>query len=148
MFWKRKPKPVELTTEAYQRWLRAQRPPEFKWFLGQPVIVQEAMAEKGDEYATDMILALAYAIQNPQAAEAGIDAAANVQSEEQLVAALAQQFASKLGTPNVPTGTSDVPPRETLGGFGDRRQAHIAARREAKRNGSTFLGRKPDTVTE
>lgn len=149
---RRKPKQVELTRESYAWWLRAQRP-DLRWFLGLSAVEQESLAQLGDEYVQDWILALSYSVQNPEAAEAGLDAANDVESEEQLVATLARNFAARLGTPNISgmsqPGTPKVPPApQSMGGFGERRAASEARQRSERVAGRSFLGRAPDEVAE
>lgn len=152
MFWRKKQaRQVELTRESYAWWLRAQRP-DLRWFLGLSAVEQESLARLGDEYVQDWIIALSYSVQNPEAAEAGLDAADDVESEEQLVATLARNFAARLGTPNVPNGTPDVPPAarqpDSMGGFGERKAASQAKQRSERAAGRSFLGRAPDEVAE
>lgn len=142
---RRKPKQVELTRESYAWWLRAQRP-DLRWFLGLSAVEQESLAQLGDEYVQDWILALSYSVQNPEAAEAGLDAANDVESEEQLVATLARNFAARLGTPNIPAPAPPAP--QSMGGFGERRAASEARQRSERLAGRSFLGCAPDEVAE
>ena len=128
MFFRKKA--PELTNDAYARWLRAQRPP-LALFLGLSELEQEALAELGDAHLADFAVAIGYAVADPNAADAGISAAAgDAASEETLARRLASELAAKLigqqrkapQPPPVPAGRM---PAETLAGFGERRvEAH------------------------
>ena len=78
MFFRRKPAPeppaVDVTNDAFRRWLRAHRPP-LLWFLGLSEDEQETLALIGDEHAQQTAIDFGYAIADPQLAEAGIGAA-------------------------------------------------------------------------
>ena len=114
----------ELTNEGYERWLRAQRPP-FEWFLLLSQVEQEQLAVLGDVHVQDLAVALAYAIRDPEAADAGIGAlAGDVDSEATLASRLAQGFAQKLSTMQQVEQAAAPPKRPatpTMSGFGDRR---------------------------
>lgn len=122
MFW-RKQQP-SLTNEAYQRWLRAQRPP-LEMFLGLSEIEQEQLAMLGDEHVQDLAIALGYAVRDPEAADAGMSAmSGDVEAEATLATRLAQGFASKLMQMQRAEQTATQPVRRskpTMSGFGDRR---------------------------
>jgi len=125
----RTPPPPELTNAGYSRWLRAQRPP-LQWFLGLSALEQEALACIGDAHVEEEIEALALALANPRALEAGIEvraaAAGDAAVEESLARRLAAGMASKIQEFTRATAAPVVPPvtmpRETLAGFGERRQ--------------------------
>lgn len=123
----RRPAPpeVDLTNEAFGRWLRARRPP-MPLFLSMTEGQQEALAKLGDDYEQDRIIAIGYAVQNPAAAEAGTRAVIGDSAAEE---DLLQQVAA---------GTV----RRILG------QAKAAAKPVAppppqKPADPSFLGRKP-----
>lgn len=85
----RKREPIEITPNAYARWLRAGRPP-FDDFLALPEEMQEELAAIGDDHAHDLCVALATALANPQALMAGAQEAPSDAMD------LAQHVASKL----------------------------------------------------
>lgn len=118
MFWsKRKP---DLTNEAYDRWLRAQRPP-FDWFLALSEIEQEQLAMIGEAQMQDLVVALGYAIRDPEAADAGISALqGDSGAEATLATKLAQGFAQKLMSMQQPAPAPHQPSPRTMSGFGDR----------------------------
>jgi hypothetical protein len=112
---------VDLDRAAYGRWLRAQRPP-LTWFLGLSDLEQTALAELGDEYVTDYMIALATAIQHPteSAARTGDE-----QAEADLLRAAA--VATLHRRAEGPTGPR--PGVDTLSGFGRRKAAALAAQK-------------------
>lgn len=142
MFWRKKPGPVDVTTDAHARWLRAGRPP-YEAFMRMPQIEQEALAAVGDEFDTDRAIALAYAIADPQAADAGVDAVDNSTAEETLVRRLASGFVEKIQkarqSEQAPPSEPPKPPRESMAGFGDRRSETHTDRRRAP----TLFGEEP-----
>lgn len=114
-----------MDTDAYRRWIRAYRPP-FEWFAGLLPAQQEALAVCGDEHDADRAIAIGYAVQDPQAAEASVDG-----DEATLVARLAATAVQRmLGPRSAETG-------RTTDRDGPRR---VAGR------GHSFLGRAPDGV--
>ena len=111
----------DLTNEAYERWLRAQRPP-FEWFLRLSEVEQEQLAMLGDAHAQDFAVASGYAMQDPEAADAGISAMqGDSDAEETLARKLAQGFASKLMQMQPAPQTRPDRPQPSMAGFGDRR---------------------------
>jgi len=106
---KRSP-PPEITNEAYARWLRACRPP-FAWFAGLSVEVQEQLALLGDEHRQDAALAIAYAVRDPELAEAGIGAAAGDAGAEET---LARRVAAGLVQRIVGRQDPQAPPRSPI----------------------------------
>ena len=134
-FWRRKPLP-ELTNAAYQRWLRAQRPP-FQWFLERTEIEQEHLAQMGDEHAQDFALAVGYAVRDPEVAEAGVAAAqGDMAGEEALARRLAATFAQRIQQQR-----PAAPPPTTMSGLGQRKEAAQAAKAA---QGPRLFGRPPD----
>jgi len=136
MFWSKKQ--PDLTNEAYERWLRAQRPP-FDWFLALSEVEQEQLAMMGDANVQDVVVAMGYAIRDPEAADAGMSAAeGDTDAEATLATRLAQGFASKLlqmqraeraaQTPQEPP----LPSARTMSGFGERRQQEETQRAEPR----------------
>lgn len=119
MFWtKRRP---DLTNEAYERWLRAQRPP-FEWFLRLSEVEQEQLAMLGDAHAQDFAVACGYAIRDPETADAGMSALqGDDNAEATLAMKMAQGFASKLMQMQEPQQRAAQPSQRTMSGFGDRR---------------------------
>jgi len=139
MFWRKRQPEVELNEAAYERWLRAQRP-DMRWFLAQSEADQEAMAAIGDLYQTDLHLAAAKAIRDPQTVELGMKAAAGDQEAE---LSLLQKVAGA-----VAARASSQPEPLSFAGISERR-AESERRREERRNaGYSFLGRQPRTVTQ
>ena len=141
---------VELTTEAYGWWLRAQRPPLI-WFLGQSKADQENMAEMGQEYTEDICVALGYAIANPRAAEAGLDGDTNPEAEEQLVRQLVTGFAEAIQGREVAPQSMPEPEPLSMGGVGKRRQESAQAVQDEKvkeTQAKRLFGRAPDPVQE
>lgn len=119
MFRRKKP---PLTSEAYRRWLRAQRPPLLD-FLRLSDVEQEALAMLGDEYVQDVAVAFGHAAANPQAAGDGIGAArGDAIAEESLVRQMAAGFAKAITAKASakPPAQPWTPPRETFAGFGAR----------------------------
>lgn len=147
MFFRSKPPEVDLTGDAFDRWLRAQRPP-WLWFLAQDAEVQESLALKGDDHAADLALAIGYAVKDPELAEAGMAAAEDPDAEvvlAQRIAADAIRRRLEGGSASAPVASAPLPDQPiTLGGFGQRRAQLARERHKAKTEGATFLGRKPD----
>ena len=142
MFWRKKTDPIEVTTETHARWLRAGRPP-YEMFHRMTQVEQEALAQIGDEFDADRHVALAYAIADPPAADASIDAPENPASEETLVRRLAAGMVQKIQAGR--EAAEDEPqepiemPRESLAGFGERRTETHTDRRRAP----TLFGAEP-----
>lgn len=53
-FWRKRPREVELTEEAYSRWLMAGQPQPIVWFLGLPDLEQSALADVGREHLVEV----------------------------------------------------------------------------------------------
>lgn len=87
---RRPPAPaLNLTEGAYDRWLRAHRPP-FEWFLGLPPEHQEALASLGDTHSLRLALTDGHAARDP----AGVEMAARaVEGDPAGEAGLAAQLA-------------------------------------------------------
>jgi len=131
---------VTLTNDAYNQWLRAQRPP-LPWFLDQPPDHQEAMAILGDVHARDLALGIGYAVADPQLAEAGSDASQD--AEETLVKKLAAAAASKLlaASKSAPAGAPDDAPPSSMGGM--RWQERVRRGGRGVASPTSFLGKAP-----
>lgn len=80
-----------VTNEIYSRWLRAGRPP-FPWFCGLVEDEQEQLALLGDDYAQDLVIAVGYAVRDPELADAGISAAAGDPVGEETLARRAMEL--------------------------------------------------------
>ncbi len=150
MFFRRRPKPP-LTADAYRRWLRAQRPPLLD-FLHLSDVEQEALALLGDEYAQDAIVAIGYALADPRAADAGLDAQRETgDGEESLARRLAADLASSIlrrrGAAQEPAAPAEPTrmPRESLAGLGARKK--FEAIDKARRAGPTLFGRGAATAS-
>lgn len=123
---------VDLTPEAYSRWIRAYRP-DLRWFLGLPEAQQETLAELGDEHRKDTCLAIGWACKDPAAAAAGVAAAAGDKDAEvelvrQLTARVLRDVAAQPAQPAAkgPTGhhgpspLSHIPKPSPMGPTGRR----------------------------
>lgn len=130
---------VDLTGEAYRYWLRAGRP-DFHWFLAQDAIVQESLAQIGDEFLADVAIAIGYAVADPELADAGSAAVTDTDAEEQLIRRVAAGAAARLA------GDQSGPPPITHGGLSSRRRAQAAEDQLGKDSGRRLLGRAPDAV--
>lgn len=141
LFKRKDTRPI-LTSEAYARWLRAQRP-DLDTFLRLSDVEQEHLAGMGDEYVQDVCLGIGYAVRNPEAAENGRDALqGDVGAEGTLAQQLAVATAAKLlershTRPKAPLDKS-------MGGNTERRQAAVQARQRGKDEGRSLFGRRPD----
>ena len=151
IFRRKPPPPVDLTNDAYGRWLRAGRPQPIAWFLGVHPEEQEQLAIMGDEYQQDVCVAIGYAVADPQLADAGLDAAENPDSEEVLIRRMAADVASKLLDKNH-GHTKPEAPVMSMSGVSQRRKAAEAAAaaetkdaKAAKSKARSFLGRAPDS---
>ena len=144
MGWFKKKSPVvlDLDEAAFERWLRAHRPP-FEWFLGLPGPEQEALAQLGDAYAADVMIATGYAIRDPDAANAGLTAETDVDAE----AALVQKIAAAAVQKMVKAEPEKTPEPEalTMGGVIERRKQAEKAREEKRNQSKVFLGRRPSS---
>jgi len=130
MMWKRKTV-TEIEPAQYALWLRAQRPP-FDWFMRQPPMIQQALANEGDAYVQDCI-------------QIGTEIGEKHETEEQAAVRLANQFAEKLsGAGNGPTMRPPEPVPVTMAGLGERRRAKEAERDAAGSAGRSLFGREPD----
>lgn len=128
MIFHRKPKTTEIEPAQYALWLRAQRPP-FDWFMRQPALVQQALANEGDAYIQDCI-----------ALGSGV-----AEDEEQAAMRLAGSLVSKLsGAGNGPTSAPPVHHPITMAGVGERRREAEKARQDANVAGRSLFGREPD----
>lgn len=111
---------LDLTTEAFGRWLRACRPP-LEMFLAFKDDEQEALAMIGDDYTAGLCLAMAKAIAGPDPEP--VDEVAMVQ---QLAAAAVERLTGQ----RMPNRQPAAP---TMGGSGKRRAAAASPSR-------SFLG--------
>lgn len=133
---------VILTNETYRRWLRAQRPQPIQWFLSLGPDDQEALAGIGDTHAAEATVALAYALIDPDLADAGLDAPDNPESEEVLLRRLAAN-AAREKLQNGPGSPPPTPPL-SMGGL-TKRQHDAESRKQAAKDGVRRLfGRPPD----
>jgi hypothetical protein len=123
--------------EAYGRWLEAQRPP-LPWFLKQPINVQAALAELGSGYIINVSLGIGYAVADPEASEAGVDADVNLDSEGVLLRKLAQGAAlrSSLGRESPQDGLQSpaaTAPQSAVGGAAKRQETRQERREKIAR---------------
>ena len=145
MIFSRKTLEAVLTNEAYSRWLLACRPQPIAWFLGLSQLEQETLAALGQEHTEDICIGIGYAVQDPAAAEAGLDADTNPESEEVLVRRLAAEFVAK-----AQNGTQEAAKPATplsMGGVSQRREESDQARQASKDRSRVLFGRLPDEAT-
>lgn len=129
--------PQEITSQSYERWLRAQRPP-FEFFFGLSELEQETLARCGDDYQQDICLAIGHALRDPVAAELGARAASGDKTAEAtLLDRIARASGARAPMP---------PPRPAMGGFRDRQALREHKRREKKANGASLLGNPPEPI--
>ena len=136
------PRSVELTNESYDRWLRACRPQPISWFLGLHLAEQETLAMQGDRYTEDLFLGFGYAALDPLAAEAGLNAATDLTSEE----ILARRLANNGSANAVPTVLEPAAP--TMSGWSQRKKDRAQATQDAKNESRSLFGKKPDGVEQ
>ena len=137
-----KPRSVELTNESYNRWLRACRPQPISWFLGLHLAEQETLAMQGDRHTEDLCLGFGYAVLDPLAAEAGLNAATDLASEEILTRRLATN------SPANSTPTVIEPEQPTMSGWSQRKKDREQLTKNQRDSSRSFFGRKPDGVVE
>jgi hypothetical protein len=111
---------LDLTTEAYGRWLRSCRPP-LELFLSFADDEQESLAMIGDDYSAGLCLAMAAAIAGP-----ATDPADEVAMVQQLAAAAVERLTGQRAPDRQPAAP-------TMGGSGKRRAAAASPSR-------SFLG--------
>ena len=133
---KKRPREVECTVEAYRRWLRACRPP-LPWFLSLAELEQQALAQIGDAYSTDLALAQGEGVR-AALGRAATEKPDTIEAEAQALEALGEEVASRLRAraPRKPAAPA------TMAGFGDRRAAAEAANTPPPAPPRSFLGRK------
>ena len=133
----RKKTPPPVTNDSYRRWLRAGCPP-FEWFMRQGSLEQEQLAILGDEHQQDLAIAVGYAVSNPHAAEAGMQAAAgDADGDAGLAAQVAGNLIQKImqgaRTPAVQRAA------DTMSGLGARKRESVTHEVPPM----TILGRRP-----
>jgi len=142
MIFGRKSPTVDLTNESYTRWLLAGQPQPIAWFLGLEPEEQGTLAELGKNHVEDICIAIGYAVADPTAADAGIDAETNPKSEAELVRKLAAGMVGK-----VLRSRQEAPePKKPLsmGGWTERRHEATQKRQEDKDSSRVLFGRIPD----
>ena len=122
-----KPKP-RVTNLAYKRWLRAQRPQSFGWFMDLSEDDQETLACIGEEYTADVIVTLVEALVGEPAE----------QDEEQSLRRIAAEAAQRI----LNGGPTAKP--VSMGGITKRKQERVQADQKAKDNSRSFLGQPPN----
>lgn len=148
LFFRRKP---VVDNEAYGRWLRALRPPrDVVPFFLLTKDEQETLAGIGDEYVQDVAIAIGYAVHDPQVAEAGLDAAENIESEDVLLQKVIAGAVQRILGNEQPQPQPQEPAAPSFAGIGARRRQN-AERRSAEQcrdveSTATFMGRPPDEV--
>jgi hypothetical protein len=145
MMFRRKPK-LLLTSDAYARWLRAQRP-DFELFFTLPEQEQEELALLGDEHNESFAVLIGRLVADPTLGEAvyeeGQAGAEAVQAARLALSLVAQHVGDPGGSPQTVAAPEPSP---TLGGFGERRRAAAAAREAKTASSATFMGMKPTSV--
>lgn len=142
MFKKRREAVLE-TTEAYTRWLRAQRPP-LEWFLVQTEPVQEQLALLGDEYVQDVATAVGLAVAHPEQADLGRDdfsPAADADRTRALAMSVAQAVLKGREPRESRSERTSAPEPMTMVGFQNRPSG---LKSEPFTGPTTFFGRAPD----
>ena len=141
MIFRRRTAPT-VTNDAYRRWLRAARP-SWAWFFGLTELEQEQLALLGDEHTQDLVISLAYAIQDPALADASIGVG---QGDPRGVGALAKRMVEGLATRILARQDAPQTPRKpsmptaTLAGLGARKSTSAAP----KRRPAELFGRQAD----
>jgi hypothetical protein len=94
---------------------------------------QEQLAIIGDEFTQDMCIAMGYACKDPQAAEAGIDAASGDPGGEdsllKMISEKAMQAAQAMQATAQPTPGPEVARPKSFGEFGATREELAAQKR-------------------
>ena len=146
---RRRPAPeLELNEDAFDRWIRAQRPP-FELFLTWPEEVQEALAQRGDAYVEDIATLYGYAVLDPERTRLGLAAEEgdeDVEAELTLLNAKTLAAAMSRVAQNAPQAPAPASPL-SFGGIGKRRQERQETRQIAKEDEGfvpTLFGKKPD----
>ena len=111
---------VDLTTDAYRRWLRAECPP-LPWFLTLSQVEQEAMAGLGDEHR----------------------AAVHGRLVDELLMRLDMAAAQAQAMQRPATEPRWEAPA-TMAGIRERQEAQSVAEQDRRNRTKRFLGRKPD----
>jgi hypothetical protein len=75
---------LTVSTEAYRRWLRAQRP-DFQFFFACSEMEQEHLAQIGDQHTEEMVVAMGYAINDPEGSDAAVSAGAGQSRGEEVL---------------------------------------------------------------
>jgi len=145
---RRRPPELALDEAAFDRWIRAQRPP-FELFLSWPEEVQEALAQRGDAYLEDAATLIGYAVLDPERTRLGIAAAdGDEDAEADLTLLNAKTLAAAMSrvaqdAPQAPEPASPL----SFGGLGKRREERQETRQASKEKEGftpTLFGRKPD----
>lgn len=126
---------VEMSADAYRRWLRAHRPP-FDWFAALSELEQDALAGLGDDYIEHQIVVQSEAIETVQEPQQPQPSAEADDARSQALAA-ALQIAAQVEPDH---GTASG------AGFAKRRDENNGAAQRDKRAGKTFMGAKPATT--
>lgn len=132
------PREVALTVAAYERWMRAQRPP-LEWFLALPEVEQKALQDIGNAYLQDICLGVGYALADVKAAEAGAGDSEDHEMELlDRLAGAAAKIAGARGQQDKPMDDKRHP--ETMGGLaGNRKHEYITPRGRVR----TLMGKLP-----
>ncbi len=151
MWPKKNPPAVDLTDEAYVRWLQAGRPQPITWFLGLEPEVQATLADLGRDHHHRLCVDIGYTMMDPELAEAGLDAESNPESEEVLLRRVVANAVQRLhGDDQGPQMPAQAPPAEpppSMAGLGKRREKRAQAAKEApdaNGPGRRLFGREPD----
>jgi hypothetical protein len=87
---------VEVTTNSFSQWLRAHRPP-WRPFFAMSYAERERLAEIGDAFRIDSMVALGHVLRNPEAAQVGAAAlAGDDAADAELAGAIASGLLAKL----------------------------------------------------
>ena len=128
----------DLDADGYRDWLTSGRPP-FEWFASLSKLEQSALAEIGAEHAAEVIAAIGDAIRGIASPED--DAAAAAQLAGRVLDGMFKGRAE-------PVAGHRAASEPSMAGTISRRHAASEARREAKAEALSFLGRRPSEVPE
>ena len=146
------PRQFKMNDEDYLRWLRACKPP-IAWFMAQDEEQRVAMAILGDQWTASYCVSLAKAIQDPELAEAGLDAETNPESEAVLARRIAMNAIGQMmqglaaGEVKRPVEVPIAPAPLRMAGVAKRREERAQAKEEGVAGEMSFMGRRPTSVS-
>lgn len=139
---RKKPVTNPVTNPAYARWLRAQSPQPLAFFMGLSEVEQETLAMLGDDYIEDQMIAVAYAIADPDAAAMGVGREEEDMEEQDLASRVGAAIVARHSPAQAPPARRPL----TMGGVTKRRLQHEQDDQEARNEGRSLFGRAPDPI--